>query len=125
MVIDDDKDELSFFLDALREINDEDGFKCTYADSSAHALDILKHLTPDYIFVDFNMPKVNGLEFLDLIHHEQRLKNTRAYLYSVHIDEQTTAKAIGSGAQGCLKKTTTIQSLSTSLSNIFSKQLPA
>jgi len=68
LLIDDDKDELLIFTDALEAKPGPGKFECSYAQSTLEAVQMLKHLVPDYIFIDYNIPKMNGLEFIDLIH---------------------------------------------------------
>jgi CheY-like chemotaxis protein len=123
MVIDDDRDELSLFLDALKGVNTQDGFKCTYAGSGTHAIEMLKFLVPDYIFVDYNMPAMNGIDFLQHIHDKPVMQHTKLFLYSTYIDDQTRNAASKLGAAGCLKKENSILSLTKMLSSIFVSSL--
>jgi CheY-like chemotaxis protein len=59
-LIDDDINEMKIFVDALKEVTG--AFKCTYASNGIHALKMLLYLKPEAIFVDYNMPVMNGLE---------------------------------------------------------------
>lgn len=110
LLVDDDKDELVIFMDALRRVPSEDGFKCTYASSTSQAYEMLKYLVPDYIFADFNIPGMNGLEFLQNVRDQQRFGNTQLLLYSTHISEDTKNKSDLLGI-GYLQKTATIDLL--------------
>src|SRR5688572_19774176 len=93
LLIDDDKDELIIFMDALRRVPSDDGFKCTYAATVSQAIEMLKYLVPDYIFSDFNIPCMNGLELLQYIRDQHRLSNAQLCLYSGHISEEIKTKA--------------------------------
>src|SRR4030095_14964980 len=119
LLIDDDKDELVIFMDALRRIPDEDGFKCTYASNPGQAIEMLKYLVPDYIFTDFNIPKMNGLEFLAFISNQAKFQNTGRYLYSTHLTDEIKIQAAELGA-GCVLKPATIGALTEELSGILS-----
>jgi CheY-like chemotaxis protein len=119
LLIDDDKDELSIFLDALTEMKHEDGFKCTYSASTEQALKLLKFFVPAYIFVDLNIPRMDGLDFLSAIKNDPSLKHTKIYLYSTKISEATRQTAILLGASGCIGKTNTIHGLSVELKTIL------
>ena len=110
LLVDDDKDELIIFMDALRRVPAEDGFKCTYASSTSQAIEMLKYLVPDYIFADFNIPGMNGLEFLQNVKGQQRFRSTQLLLYSMHISEETKNKSDVTGI-GYLQKTATIDLL--------------
>jgi CheY-like chemotaxis protein len=118
LLIDDDKDELSIFMDALLLVPHDDGFKCTYAHSATRATEMLKLLVPDFIFVDFNMPGQNGLDFIAFTTRQPHLKNTKLCLYSTNIDEQTKKIAEDFGAR-CIKKPLTIKELAESLSELL------
>lgn len=118
LLIDDDKDELTIFMDALREVPHEDGFKCTYASSTMQAIEMLKFLVPDFIFVDFNIPKMNGLEFISFVTGQPHLKKTKLCLYSMNINEEVDKQAKNLGAS-CIKKSGTIESLARNLSALL------
>ena len=68
-IADDDEDDRLLFSKALEEINKN--IKCEFATDGHHALTTLKKLPvlPDILFLDLNMPKINGLECL------RRIKN--------------------------------------------------
>jgi len=119
LLVDDDKDELSIFLDALRELPEDDGFKCTYADSAEKALEILKYLVPDFIFLDYNLPGMNGLRMLSIISTQPNLKRTQVYLYSNQINEVLLQSAMLLGARGCIRKTNSIHTLSHELESVL------
>lgn len=118
LLIDDDTDELVIFMDALRRVPHEDGFKCTYASSSRQAIEMLRYLVPDYVFTDFNLPEINGLELLNFIKGQSRFINTHICLYSTHINEDTEKKAVAMGAD-FIQKTGTIDSLSRNIAHLF------
>lgn len=124
LLVDDDEDEFTIFLDALARASGKDQFRCTFANSPLRAIELLKGLVPDYIFIDFNIPKMNGLEFIAFVTGQPRFTHTRICLYSIHINEQTEQSAIEMGA-ACLRKTGTIDSLAKNLELLFSgKHLP-
>ncbi|TMI68575.1 MAG: response regulator [Bacteroidetes bacterium] len=80
LLIDHDKNELTAFMAALKEIQGD--FKCTYAESSAQALEMLKYLQPDFIFIDYDLPEVNGLRLLSVIRNEPALKQAKIFIYT-------------------------------------------
>ncbi|SRR5258706_12090935 len=119
MLVDDDKDELTFFLDALKNVPCEDGFKCTYAGSAKQAGEILKYLVPDFVFVDYKMPETNGLQFLLTIKNQLGLEKPKVYLYSILTNEKFKKAALGLGATGAIKKMYTIKALSDELKTVL------
>lgn len=103
LFINEDKNELIFFLDALKRVPYHDGFKYTYASNPGQALEMLKFLVPDFIFVDFNFPGMNGLDFTTIITGQPQLKHTKPVLYSAGINERIRTLAENQGV-GCVKK---------------------
>ena len=59
-LVDDDPDDQVLFVDALERI--DPSITCLKANDGYEALSILKRLSfpPDIIFVDMNMPRMNG-----------------------------------------------------------------
>ena len=84
--VDDDPDDSALFCEAVKEA--APSFTCLVADSAASALEILsdRDNIPDYIFLDMNMPKMNGLECLKLIKNNHSLNHIRVIMYSTASD---------------------------------------
>ena len=82
MLIDDDMDDLFFFQEAVACLGGD--FGCTVVNCGIRALKQLKNATdlPDVIFLDLNMPKMNGKECLCELKKEQRLKQIPVIMYS-------------------------------------------
>ena len=119
LLIDDDKDELTFLMDALKLVPHDDGFKCTYANNAKQAIEMLHHLVPDIILVDFQMPGTNGLHFLSMINNQPSLQRTKKYLYSTFVNEIMSRNAVKLGATGCIKKSFKITDISDELEKII------
>lgn len=65
-LIDDDRDDYEIFSMALAEADPT--IRCVYYESAKEALTELTEKNsalPDYIFLDLNMPGMNGLQFLE------------------------------------------------------------
>jgi len=121
LLIDDDKDELTFLMDALKLVPHDDGFKLTYAPSAQQAIEILKALVPDIILVDFQMPGTNGLHFLSMINNQPSLQRTKRYLYSTFVNEIMSRTAVKLGASGCIRKTFKMTELGDALEKILTQ----
>ncbi len=109
LLIDDDIDEMKTFVEALKEVVEP--FKCTYASNGIHALKMLFYLRPEAIFVDYNMPAMNGLEFIEEIKKNEQLRYIPVFLYSRHINADTKEKAEEMGIAGCMEKPASIEGL--------------
>lgn len=84
--VDDDPDDSLLFCEAVKKA--APSFTCLVADSAASALEILsdRQKIPDYIFLDINMPKMNGLECLKLIKNNRALNHIKVIMYSTASD---------------------------------------
>jgi CheY-like chemotaxis protein len=102
MLIDDDEDEHLFFQWSLEKI--EIPITLVGAYSTAQAMEALKTVTPQLIFVDINLPGADGFECLAAIRHLPKLKDIPVYMYSTEITNGTIKRAATIGASGCLKK---------------------
>jgi PleD family two-component response regulator len=113
LLIDDDIDELKIFTDAIKEVPGD--FKCVFVSEPEDAMDLLQNFRPDYIFVDFNIPKTNGLEFLSAIKKTKDLREIPVFLYSTSITNEISKMAELLGAAGSIEKTYSIAMLATEL----------
>ena len=78
---DDDEDDRQFFADIILEI--DPGIVLLQAEDGMQTIDILSngHL-PDFIFLDINMPVLNGYETLAEIRKDKRLSDTKVIMFS-------------------------------------------
>lgn len=113
LLIDDDIDELKIFTDAIKELPGE--FTCEFVTDPQEALILLQNFLPDYIFVDFNIPKVNGLEFLSAVKKSKSLREIPVFLYSTSISNEISRMAELLGAAGSIEKTYSIAMLASEL----------
>lgn len=118
LLIDDDEEELEFFIDALHQIYFP--CDCIFARSAEQALKLLCCTVPDFIFVDFNMPKMNGLRCLEEIKKINNLQSVPVILYSSAINDELTENAMVRGAAACIKKPYKVSMLAEILQHIFS-----
>ena len=82
LLIDDDSEECEIFQYALEELKLP--IECYLATSGKQALEDLKHrrLRPDYIFLDLNMPKMDGTQCLQEIKRLNDHADVPVILYS-------------------------------------------
>ena|SRR5687767_504575 len=117
LLIDDDQDELEIFEEALKPLPVT--FSCKQALDLDEALVILKTLAPDYIFIDYNIPRTNGLECLKELKKINLPSHVKFIIYSNFIDEKTYSQAVALGAFCCMKKPSHTSELTEHLKNIL------
>jgi len=118
LLIDDDADELEIFSEALAEINRP--MSCIHSQGAAAALTVLNIVKPDYIFLDVNMPGINGFKCLEEMKKIRSLSDVPIIFYSNWITDDIYKKAIEAGASACIKKPKTVDTLAQILKGIFS-----
>jgi CheY-like chemotaxis protein len=119
LLIDDDEDDQFFFLDVLKEF--APGIRCTVA---RNGLDGINHLRsadplPAIIFLDLNMPIMNGFECLSLIKGENRYKGIPVIIYTTSGDPATAKKTHQLGADGFFRKPSDFSSMHTQLMELL------
>jgi CheY-like chemotaxis protein len=83
LIVDNDEDDVEIFQEALFAINPN--IKVVTANDGLDAFKIIQSLLPklpDFIFLDLNMPRMNGKEFLYLAKKEISLHNIPIVIYS-------------------------------------------
>lgn len=82
MVVEDDVDDRLYFCNAVKEINAS--YECLEAWNGLQALEILRKAKrlPDFIFIDINMPVMNGLDCLEKLKEDEQLKNIPVIIYT-------------------------------------------
>lgn len=126
---DDDPDDVSMFREALLIIDPSIGFY--HAEDGRGVLRILadKNLDkPDIIFLDINMPIMNGWECLAQLKQSEAYKHIPVIIYSTASHQKEVEKAIGMGALCFFTKPTEFKELLTNLRMItenLRRDLPA
>ena len=83
---DDDKEDLDLFTEVVKQINPS--YTVIMAENGLEAVKMLSQpigTTPDIIFLDINMPIMDGFETLVEIRKDKRYRNTKIILYSTGI----------------------------------------
>lgn len=104
-LVDDDIDDQTIFLEALSELNLISQVKVfdNGVDLMADLLDPNSSL-PDIIYLDLNMPMMNGEECLQDIRNEPSLAKLLVVIYSGFFDEAKIKLLKEIGANGFLRK---------------------
>jgi response regulator RpfG family c-di-GMP phosphodiesterase len=118
MLIDDDPDDHEIFLMALQNIAPR--ITCIIESDAKKALENLRSFVkpPQYIFVDMNMPRMSGKEFIVEFRKNQHLNSVQLVAYSSSSLEKDLL--LGLGASHFMSKPANIPLLEKELSNCFS-----
>lgn len=109
---DDDAEDRQFFEEALEEIHPE----CTFTsfDNGVVLMDNLykeEEKLPDIIFLDLNMPMLNGYECLSDIRAEPKLQKIPVVIYSTQVNPIKIDLLKKNGANLYLQKPVSFQQL--------------
>jgi CheY-like chemotaxis protein len=104
LLVDDDEDDRELFHEALRNIDDT-----IEVHTSENCREIISRLRkgdlhPEIIFLDINMPDINGWECLSAIKTDPKLKDIPVVMYSTSSVSQEGKKAVNNGALCFLEK---------------------
>lgn len=119
-LIDDDLDDQDIFILALEEV--DKSIRCEVASDGADALKRLngKELRPDYIFLDLNMPRMNGKQCLSQIKKLDFLSDVPVIIYSTSSDQNDRTETERLGAAHYIVKPNTVSALAEVLARFFS-----
>ena len=87
--------------------------------AAADALNELRSSPPHLILSDFNMPGMDGLEFLRAVRTDPGLKNTAFILLTGRADKDLVQRAVQFGANNYLAKPFTVANLKQKLEQVF------
>jgi two-component system chemotaxis response regulator CheY len=87
-----------------RRMLEEHGFAVTEAEDGARALDAVRAQMPDAVLLDWNMPIMNGIEFLRALRLEFGPDNPAVVFCTTESELSFVEKAIEAGAQEFIMK---------------------
>jgi DNA-binding response OmpR family regulator len=119
-LIDNDEDDREIFSMALREADPE--VDCLTASTGVEAVQNFKgdtNLVPLCIFVDMNMPMMNGKECLKELRQLAHLESVPVYMYSTSSDPFSVSEVKHLGATGFLVKPSSFAELTAMLTRLM------
>jgi CheY-like chemotaxis protein len=118
LFIDDDPDDFELFCEAIKAMTQKS--RCLHARDGNEALKILEEISilPDLIFLDINMPGMNGMECLNEIKSRPNLKDIPVYMYSTTISQNQSVEFMKLGAKDCIVKPSSYTDLFTTLEKL-------
>jgi CheY-like chemotaxis protein len=121
LVIDDDLDDVSLFQEALNKVDPLVNFHS--AKSGLNALEFLlgkSTIIPDLIFLDINMPEMNGWRCLTELKSTPRLMQIPVIIFSTTATKKDVEKASSLGAIGIYQKPERFEELIRLLKTVIS-----
>ncbi len=120
LIIDDDLDDQEIFLMCLKKVDQD--INCVAVHDGVEAISLLKSdagYVPNYIFIDVNMPKLNGIECLKIIKNMERLQYAKIFMYSTTSEKSVLTQSRALGADDYIVKPSSPVELKEKLSKIF------
>lgn len=121
-IVDDDIDDQDLFIEAVNEV--DNSIECLSASNCEDALDLLKNRKidlPDMIFLDLNMPRLNGKQCLAELKRQAHLRDIPVIIYSTSSEKRDIDETSKLGAAHFLTKPNKFEELCKALSFVLSK----
>lgn len=99
-------DKLNIFYDLTNVKNGEEAIEMMKSLEAAANL-------PDFVFIDINMPKMNGLELLETIRQNERWKNLKCFIITTSDEKADHIAAMELNVSGYIIKPLKLNSPST------------
>jgi len=122
LLVDDDIDDQDLFIEAVNEV--DDSIECMSASNCEEALDLLKNKKigmPDMIFLDLNMPRLNGKQCLAELKKEAHLADIPVIIYSTSSEKRDIEETSRLGAAHFLTKPNKFEELCKAISYVVSR----
>ena len=120
LIIDDDLDDQEIFLMCLKKVNTD--INCLTMSDGVEAVGVLMSnpgYIPDYVFIDVNMPKMNGIDCLRILKNMPQLQYTKFFMYSTTAEGSAVTESKKLGADDFIVKPARTAELKEKLTTIF------
>lgn len=93
LLVEDDPEDQEFFMDTLHTVTGDTG--CYAVGNGEEALAVLSDegISPDIIFTDLNMPKLDGFAFVERLRKNKKFAHIPVVIYTSHFSESDIEKA--------------------------------
>jgi DNA-binding response OmpR family regulator len=118
LIVDDDEDDCNLFCEAVKMVDSK--VVCQTVHSTRSALKLLdSDYTPDYIFLDLNMPGLDGSKCLSEIRKIQSLLTIPVIIYTTSKREDDRVRTKNLGANYFMTKPSSLAELCGEISFVF------
>jgi len=117
LVVDDEME----FIDAVKELLEERGYRVIYANDGIGALEIIKKSPPDLMLLDIVMPNMDGITLLKKLKEKEETKNIPVIMLTVKDGQINRNLGLVTGAYEYISKPYDSVALLRQVRNILEK----
>jgi CheY-like chemotaxis protein len=120
LYVEDDLDDQLVFREAVESVNPRPN--CITANDGKQALQLLEELVvlPDYVFLDLNMPVMDGKEFLREIKRSEKFKDLSVIVYTTSTFSNDIQECKNLGATNFIVKPSSYQTVVDTIQTVIS-----
>lgn len=111
MIVDDSPAMRKMIIRDLNEIRKTMGDEYFEAEDGIEALELLKNYKIDIVFLDWNMPRLDGLSFVNTIRKKENFKDLVIIMITHENKQEKIMEAIKAGVDAYIVKPFTIDML--------------
>ena len=100
LVVDDERD----LLDLIEYNLKKEGFEVLKAENGEQGIEIARENKPDLVFWDIMMPKMDGLEAVEIMRKDDELKRIPIIFLTARSDEKTEVEGLNKGGDDYITK---------------------
>jgi CheY-like chemotaxis protein len=121
LLIDDDRDDIEMLEEAITDLIPQ--VKCLNAINGFDALQLVSNspVIPCLVFLDLNMPKMNGFQFLEKFKTIEKFQHVPIVIYTTSSRLEDQQQSEKQGASHFLAKPSSSEKLKKELEEIFKK----
>lgn len=97
-------DDCNYISELLTEIIKSKGYSCKAVNNFPNVMKELNSYKPKLIFLDVNMPDLNGYKFCEMIKSEKKFQNILVYYLTGVPESEVFIKALETHADGFITK---------------------
>ena len=120
LLVDDDEDDRQFFADALDSLDMKTELaQLTNGEECLEHMEAHKEDCPNLLFLDLNMPIMNGFQCLEQIRKDEAFKDVIIAIYSTSSAEKDIEDTFNKGANIYITKPSSFKDLKNSLRQVI------
>ena len=97
-------DDSRTMREMLRKTLQSSGFDVIQAEDGVHGIEVLRNSDPHVIITDVNMPRMDGLEFIETVRADRERRAVPILVLTTESDTEKKSRARRAGATGWIVK---------------------